>query len=278
MEKAKIDIKMSEILAQAVKEPGQIMSAYRAFHGYSFGNQLIAWMQCTARGIQIGPIATYKAWTEKGRQVRKGEKAISLCMPVTCKKTETDKNGQEKESGFTRFVFRNNWFVLSQTDGPELPKAEVAEWIESRALEALKIKRVEFNMPNGNVQGYATADREIAINPLAQVPMKTLFHELGHIVLGHTSVEMHEANSLPRELKEVEAESVALLCLAALGLPGQEFCRGYIQSWLDGSEIPEKSAQKIMRAADTILKAGRPAETKKRARKAKRGAMDGPRR
>ena len=47
-----------------------------------------------------------------------------------------------------------------------------------------------------------------------------------------------------------------MLCLESLGLDGAEYCRGYIQSWLAGAEIPERSAQKIFHAADQILKAG----------------------
>jgi hypothetical protein len=54
-------------------------------------------------------------------------------------------------------------------------------------------------------------------------------------------------------LKEVEAESVALLCLESLGMDGAEYCRGYIQNWLH--VIPERSAQRIFAAADKILKA-----------------------
>jgi antirestriction protein ArdC len=258
MEKANFEMKMSTVLANAVNEPGKIMAAYNAFYGYSFGNQLLAFMQCIARDIPLGPIATYKAWSEKGRQVTKGQKAISLCMPVSCKVKDTDKKtGEEKEKGFTRFVFRNRWFVLAQTEGPEMEMPKVPAWDEATALAALKIERVSFEHPNGNVQGYATTERKVAVNPLAQLPLKTLFHELGHIMLGHTDVTAHDFGELPRDIKEVEAESVALLCLAALNLPGQEYCRGYIQSWLKGQEIPEKSAQKIMHAADVILKAGR---------------------
>jgi hypothetical protein len=64
-------------------------------------------------------------------------------------------------------------------------------------------------------------------------------------------------------LREVEAESVAMLVGAALGLPGVEESRGYIQHWnASGQEIPEASARKIFKVADQILKAGRPAETK----------------
>ena len=50
-----------------------------------------------------------------------------------------------------------------------------------------------------------------------------------------------------------------MLCCEALDLEGSEFCRGYIQEWLkhgSDSAIPEKSAQKILRVADQILKAG----------------------
>jgi hypothetical protein len=55
----------------------------------------------------------------------------------------------------------------------------------------------------------------------------------------------------------VEAEAVALVCCAALELPGVDHCRGYIQSWWgSGNAIPERSAQRILKAADQILKAG----------------------
>lgn len=61
----------------------------------------------------------------------------------------------------------------------------------------------------------------------------------------------------PRNLREVEAEGVALVCCAALGLPGIEESRGYIQHWWGrGNPIPERSAQRVLKVADQILKAG----------------------
>jgi len=85
---------------------------------------------------------------------------------------------------------------------------------------------------------------------------------LGHTLEGHFS----DGELTPRNLREVEAEAVALLCCDALNLEGADFCRGYIQNWLcpavgyNGDAIPEKSAQKIFRAADQILRAGRTAD------------------
>src|SRR5215510_6668739 len=73
----------AELLASAVTEPGILSSAYQQFHNYSIGNQLLAWSQCLQRGMQPGPMATFPRWKELGRYVRKGEKAITLCQPVT---------------------------------------------------------------------------------------------------------------------------------------------------------------------------------------------------
>src|SRR5262245_63204089 len=92
-----------DLLQSAVNEPGIISTAYRQFHNYSLGNQLLAWSQCIERRIQPGPIATFMAWAEKGRYVRKGEKAIALCMPVTIKKKD-----DEDDQCFTRFIFKRH--------------------------------------------------------------------------------------------------------------------------------------------------------------------------
>ena len=84
------------------------------------------------------------------------------------------------------------------------------------------------------------------------------------MVLGHTTEsEFADTERTPKNLREVEAEAVALLCCEALDLEGADYCRGYIQNWLyptlgyNGAGIPEKSAQKIFHAADRILRAGR---------------------
>ena len=66
------------------------------------------------------------------------------------------------------------------------------------------------------------------MSPLSPHPHKTTFHELGHCLL-HLDEEHREGADLPRNLKEVEAEAVAMLCCEALGLDGAEYARGYIQ-------------------------------------------------
>src|SRR5262245_36183871 len=110
----------SELLEKAVSEPGIISTAYQQFHNYSLGNQLLAWGQCLARGIQPGPLATFPKWRDLGRHVKRGEKALTLCQPVTVKRTTQANDGTEDTDAFTRFVYRPHWFVLAQTDGQAL--------------------------------------------------------------------------------------------------------------------------------------------------------------
>lgn len=252
--------KWSALLIEAVTKPGLIMKAYSAFHTFSVGNQILALVQCQLRGLQPGPLNTFPKWKDLGRFVKRGERALTMCMPITCKRREED---SDEDHTFTSFVYKARWFVLSQTDGQELEPVTVPQWDAERAVSALGIERIPFDHTDGNVQGFAR-ERQVAINPLAQLPYKTLFHELGHVILGHTAeADFADAETTPRSLREVEAESVALLCCESLGLAGAEFCRGYIQNWLsrasrsDAETIPEKSAPKIFRAADQIIRAGR---------------------
>lgn len=248
----------ASLLVEAVHSPGLVSEAYHAFYGYSLGNQVLALWQCRLRGLSPGPIATYKGWQAKGRQVKRGEKGIELCMPVTFKDKRTEAVGTDDEGKkITAFVYKPFWFVLAQTEGDPVETPPIPDWDRATALAALEITEIPFESLNGNCLGYAKG-QQIAINPLNPMPHKTTFHEVAHILLGHVvEGELREGERPPKHLREAEAEGVALLCCESLELPGAEFCRGYIQDWLAGEEIPEKSAQKIFHAADQILRAGR---------------------
>jgi antirestriction protein ArdC len=251
----------ADLLQSAVNEPGTISAAYSQFHNYSLGNQILAWVQCRARGLQPGPLATFVRWKELGRYVRRGEKALTLCQPVTIKRKADEQTEGAEEAVFTRFVYRRAWFVLTQTDGRDLPIAPAPEWDRATALSVLDIREVGFDELDGNVLGFARR-RDVAINPINPHPYKTLFHELAHVVLGHTSEgEQTDSDRTPRSLREAEAECVALLCCEALGFGGAAESRGYVQGWWGvGNPIPERSAQRILKAADQILRAGRARE------------------
>jgi len=170
--------KWTELLNQAVSEPGLILKAYSNFHVYSLGNRIAAMMQCAEREIEPGPINTYPGWLALNRQVKKGSKAIELCMPLTRK--VTDERTGESATVATNFVWKPRWFVLSQTEGEPITPASSPEWNKERALLALNITEQPFTTTDGNVQGYAEG-RKVAVSPIAAMPHKTLFHELAHL-------------------------------------------------------------------------------------------------
>jgi hypothetical protein len=196
----------SNLLNEAITKPGLLLAAYSYFHNYSCGNQVLAITQCNQRGIEPGSINTYPGWQRIGRQVRKGERALMLCMPITYK------DRSDPEATRTGFVYKPRWFVLSQTEGDAVEPELAPTWTKELALSTLSITEIQFDIMDGNTQGFARS-RSIAINPLAVMPHKTTFHELAHVVLGHTAeADFSDADSLPRDLREVEAECVALIC------------------------------------------------------------------
>src|SRR5213594_4341480 len=91
------EIQFRQLLEEAVTKPGTLMKAYSLFWNYSLGNQILALFQANRRGISLGPIASFNRWKEIGRHVKRGEKAITLCMPVTSKRIVTEKGVEGKE-------------------------------------------------------------------------------------------------------------------------------------------------------------------------------------
>src|SRR5262249_6653462 len=119
----------AELLVKAVTTPGVVSTAYSRFWNYSVGNQILALFQCLQRRIEPGPIHTFVGWRELGRHVKKGEKALTLCMPVTVKRRRNHASSAPPSGGSadaprevtagasddeaetrTCFVYRPHWF------------------------------------------------------------------------------------------------------------------------------------------------------------------------
>jgi len=212
-----VDIpKWSALLVEAVNKPGMIMEAYSAFHSYSIGNQLLAMVQCQMRGLQPGPINTFPKWKELGRIVKRGERALILCMPITRKSRdeEAESNGDDAngERTFTSFMHKARWFVISQTVGDEFTTPRLPEWEAERALAALDIEQIAFTDTDGNCQGYARK-RQIAINPVAQLPHKTLFHETAHCASAYVRRRFHRHRT---DAEKSARSRSGVSCLAVL--------------------------------------------------------------
>lgn len=266
--------KWAQLLNEVVTKPGLLHECFGMLHNYSVGNVMMAATQMRQRGMVLGPIATFDQWKRQGRHVRKGQQAIALWMPMTINVKEEDENGNKVPTGEKKVIFtlKNNWFCLGQTDGQAVAIPTLPDYDLELALSELNIKREQFDISkvgSNNCQGYAYK-RIIAVSELCPKPLATTMHEIAHVVLGHTEKGIvDEGAALPRCIKELEAESTAMIVLDALGHGEMTvYNRGYIQHWMEAGKvkaIPEDSAKRIFSAADKILKAGQVKESKAQA-------------
>ncbi|KVP96807.1 hypothetical protein WJ97_13080 [Burkholderia ubonensis] len=255
-----------ELLAEAVLEPGQLAAAHKFFHTYSLANRWLASTQLRAAGLPLMPINTFKGWLNAKRPVQKGQKAsIALIMPVPIRaKKKEDEGGEEKkgEVKFTKFMLRNYWFHLNQTDGEEYTSEEATrgDWNLASALDFLEIKEqaFEFTSVNDKRLGWAKG-QEISVSPLEVHQTYGRLREMARILLGHTAETPAKSVPMEQELRDIEADTTAYLCAATLGVSGLDEARLRLQMNLEGGgklRIPDKCAHRAFSAADKLINAG----------------------
>lgn len=258
----KFNVNYNDILKEVLTEKGTISECYSMFHTFSILNQFIACAQLKAMGLPIRPVACKSLWSKRGMVVKAEHEnnPIWLRMPNTKKYVETNEQGEEITNFRTFYNFRPNWYSLTQVEtrrGQKAymrrPQVDTSNFDVKKVTEKFSIQKIDYDNINGNCQGYCyPKDKTYAINPLAENEFKTTIHEIAHILLGHADVDD------TRDIKELEAESVAYIVMSILGADDDtlEKMRGYIQNWFKGNEVPNKSAQKIMKIANDIIKAG----------------------
>ena len=243
------------------------LAAQARFHRYSFGNTLLIMRQCPA----ATQVASYKRWQEMGRQVRKGESAIWIWAPCTRKVTETSETSEDGDGEARRMLsgFRPvPVFDIGQTDGEDLPEVchllggededgmfgRLAAVAEGMGWTVRRAPGVDGH-PGANglcEHGARVITVASARSPLQQV--KSLAHEMAHALLHGPRVDYPAA----RGLCELEAESVAYIVAASLGLDTSAYSFGYVAGWQNGDagkarEAIKASGARIQRAAGEIL-------------------------
>jgi hypothetical protein len=246
------------LMDEALTAPGHLGDTYSRFHDYSLTNMMLFRMQ----GV-FEPVAPFSRWKSLGRHVLRGTRAKDVLVPVLITEPvpadETVEEKRERVARLVGFKVMRAVFGLSDTDGPDIPPVPTPGWDLEQALGKLGIREEPFASASGNTQGYAHGV-EFAINPIAVNPTKTRFHEIAHIVLGHTIPARYGEYATHRGIGEFQAEAVAYLAMNELGQLDNETAahsRGYIQHWLRDERPPDKAIQQVFRATDAILKAGR---------------------
>lgn len=229
------------------------------FYNYSVNNIILIMMQKPEASL----VAGYKAWQTKfKRQVRKGEKGITILAPCQHKKKVEDEDGEIKEVAWTSYK-AVKVFDVSQTDGEELPtgcavalEGNVDGYAELlKKLKKISPVDVEFQHIDGGANGfYSRSENRIAIQigmSEAQT-IETLVHEISHAILHNEAGKEKNADRLT---KEVQAESVAYTVCSMLGLDTSDYSFGYVAGWSSGKEVKELNAsmEVIRKTAKTIV-------------------------
>ncbi|VTY22505.1 PBECR4 domain-containing protein [Streptococcus anginosus] len=198
-------------------------------------------------------LAPYNTWRKFDRYVKRGEKALSVIIPVTYVKKDQqgqpilDKNGRP-ETGMT-FRLKPTTFDVSQTEGKEMPKAaEVKEQLTDldyanlyRALMSIAKTNdvsVRFEEMAGETKGYySPAEHQIVLRShdmnKSQL-IKIFIHETAHSELHHSNNPQRE--QLTRSNAELQAESVAYVVASYYGIDTSDYSFDYLAGWSKDKE------------------------------------------
>lgn len=245
------------------------LDAAKKFHKYSFGNIMLIMRQCP----NASAVAGFRSWQDKGRQVRKGERAIGINGFSLKKVTETDeKTGEDKEKVINIFPTMNV-FDVSQTDpieGKEHldPTTVTVAHRLTGADDAAIFRRVSEFLTSqgwtvtreeiaGETNGYTTTDgtRRVVVDANLSDAMaaKTALHEAAHVLL-HTEDSIDGEGLRHRGIGEIEAESVAYVAAGLLGLDTSDYSVGYIAGWSNGdNDIIKAVASRVLDAANVLF-------------------------
>jgi histone H3/H4 len=271
---------LHEKLAQGVEElrNSESWTSYlkfcASFHRYSFNNLILILSQCP----EAQHVAGYRAWQDKGRQVRRGERGLRIFSTGTVKvSAEQDEQTGEIVEGRRRIFFPISVFDIAQTEVMEgrtdtSTMAHKLTGQDERGILARVVAYltasgvpVTFEQISSGAQGYTErADEKtgrsmrVVIeerNALAQ-QAKTAIHEAAHIILGHLGDDFAEYVT-HRGRYEVEAESVAYVLAGLLGLDSGDYSTGYVAGWAERAEIDviKATAGKVLAAVHTLAEA-----------------------
>lgn len=231
------------------------------FYNYSVNNIILIMAQKPDASL----IAGYKAWQTKfNRQVRKGEKGISILAPCPHKKV-VEENGEEKEIKWTSFKVAKV-FDVSQTDGEVVPTGctdvltgDVQNYEQLISnLKSVAPTPISFEKIDGSANGfYNTLEKKIVVDDglSEQQTVKTMIHEIAHSIL-HDQDSGQEKDA-DRQTMEVQAESVAYTVCKMIGIDASDYSFGYVAGWGNGKEVKELTAsmEVIRKTAKDIVDA-----------------------
>jgi antirestriction protein ArdC len=237
---------------------------FQATHGrtYSFRNTLLIFSQRPDASTVMG----FRQWQQLGRSVKKGERGMMILVPRTFKKQvaedELDDTALDTRAGVAFVV--GYVFDVTQTEGEPIP--DVVSELRGTSEEIQELRAtitqvlgqsgytVEEEHLVGRTYGYISKEEGKVVTREGVEDLhalKTLFHEKAHDIL-HVGTTKEE---IPKEQRELEAESVAYVVASYYGLDTSDYSFGYVRSWAGDPKKITASADRIHYAASQIIDA-----------------------
>ncbi len=262
---------LGELHTQLVERLNQLTSgddwlrwlrSARVFHRYSPDNQLLLMLQGAT-----GHVAGYRTWQRIAAQdgghcqVRKGEHGLVIRAPIKITRRDIDEaSGDEIVVGRGVRGFRpvrvfHEGQLVSPPDLPDQPLPQLLtgenRWQHVWAAVTAQLEDLGYSVElhtrspgeswNGRTD-FIDSAVEIMDDLAPPQRLKTLLHEWGHVALDHGDRLVAQ-----RELQEVEAESVAYLVSATVGLDSTAYTVPYLASWArDDPKLLHTTAQQVL--------------------------------
>lgn len=234
-------------------------------------------------------MASYTTWKSLDRQVRRGEKALRVMAPIIRRAVVSDDHGQPVPGPDGRKQLKQQVvgfrpapvFDVNQTDGPPLPEPERPVLLAGKAPVGLwdalvrEVSERGYRLMRGSVTDLGGAngvtrivEREVWVRndvDNAQAT-KTLAHELAHVML-HAQPDAGSNHVDCAGMREVEAESVAHLVMAAHHLDTGTYSFPYVATWayplaavehVPMNDIVTRTGNRVIKASSEIINATTP--------------------
>jgi antirestriction protein ArdC len=241
----------------ALKQYLAIMSRFRK---YSWANVLLIYSQFP----QATHIGGFHFWLKLGRHVRKGEKGIAILAPMVGRKRRTDEEELAEDERTRVFGFRAcHVFDVSQTDGADLPgfatvkgdpQGYLARLVRFVADQNIVLEYDDRISPGHGMSSGGKITLLPDMSPAETVA--TLAHEVGHELLHRGDRRTQTTHTI----RETEAEAVAFVVCAAIGLDTNTSSADYVQLHGGDTATLAESLAAIQQTASVILQAIDPAE------------------
>jgi len=287
------DVLAAEVAAIQSGEDWKHFLEFQAkLHAYSPRNVLLITAQhhlAFAEGRVGAPdpgfVAGFVTWRALGRTVERGQRGYGILAPCRAERRyalrpdgevrqlragEQPSADERVESRRSLVGFRlEHVFSVHQTSGVPLPEPPLPELLAGAAPPGLtdavtrlvegagfRVAEVENAAAIGGANGLTSfADRRVSVRADMDeaARAKTLLHEAAHVFLHGEP----PGSTLPRALKEVEAESVAFVVAAAHGMDTGSYSFPYVAAWAgpDGAKAVASSQARVARAATALLAA-----------------------